>query len=734
MKNLLIFIFLFFQVVILSAQQDVEIYDGSTELAVKPWKASFPKELPPHEVLNHIDTIRPGLYRSSVGRNFGYFTDEYYQGFFTDTETVIPFEYYFLPRDYSNYMIVKNQKAGVIDSMNNFIIPMIYSSLFPLNEKIPVAENKYMKAWKGLKLGLISLTGEVIIPIKYKNIREADPDIFIIQDTEENFGVADLRNPTAYNFTECKYNDGIKFLNKNFCTVGVKTIINNRVKRKFGCIDLKGKELAKPIYRKIELSTDENFVIAYDGVNSKIINPKGEIVYEKDSVEIKNLVKGIYTFNISRKQFVIRNNFKETIELKNQGIKTLTPDFYLDTKISKHRSQWLSSKVTGVKNYQGEEILPIEFDEIIYANDNLFFANKKDQPLFAAYNQEGKEIIPPVYSHVKIYEKNIVVRKPNAFKFAMINQVGKEITPFIYDEITFKRNNSRKTTEILAKKNGEVIVLDPNGKEIATKEKPENYRYDFYGEQFNKSNVVACQHLRGNRYRHVLENDFLIQYKFNEDSTGQKIIYANNKKGKEVMIEIPFISTVSSQGTSGSKKMLWLFFENEKIKGNNSKSILKKIRNRGLLGEMEFYPIKYNVLDKTIFSTEISTSQIDFQTASLEEKQKLKTLLEIQSKLQKEMVYQPLHQEDFPKVWIDLETQLCYLINLKSSKLQFSKVYFKDGEWYLGSSDSQDPAIEKFDSFLLFNNINYLTKGQKIVNGILKLNYKENTRYSHLMH
>lgn len=735
-KNVTIFICLFLQVAILNAQQVEEVapvYE-STELAVEPWKASYPKELPPREVLNHIDTIRPGLYRSSVGRNFGYFTDEYYQGFFTDTETIIPFEYYFLPSDYSNYMIVKNQKAGVIDSLNNFIIPMIYSSLSPLNREIPVVENKYLKAWIGKKTGLLNLVGEVIIPIEYKRIVEVDPDIFSIVDIDGKSGLADLRNPTSPKFTGCKYNDGIKFFNKNFLRVGIKTTIDNRVNRKFGCIDLKGNEIAEPIYRKIELSTDEDFVIALEGINSKVFNPKGDIVYEKDSVEIKNLVKGIYTFNISRKQFVIRNNFKETIELADQEVKTLTPDFYLDTKIFKHRSRWLSSRVTGVKNYLGEEILPVKFAEIIYANDNLFFANKKNQPLFAAYNQAGKEITPPTYSHVKIYERNVVVRKPEAFKFAMINQSGKEITPFIYDEITFKRNNARKTTEILAKQNGEIIVLDPNGKEIARKEKPEMYRYDFYGERFDKSNVTASRYLKGNRYRHILKNDFLIQYKFNGDSTGQKIIYAKSKKGKEIMIEIPFFTTVSSRVIGSKKKMIWLFFDNEKINGHVSKSILKKLRKQGLLDEIEFYPIEYSSLDHTIASIEISNSKIDFQKASFEEKQKLRTLLEIQGKLQGGKIYQPLHQEEAPEVWIDLETHLCYLINLKSTKLQFSKVYFQEGEWYLGSSDSQDLAIEKYDSFLLFNNINYRNKEKKIVKGTLKLNYKDNAQWSHLVH
>jgi hypothetical protein len=48
-------------------------------------------------------------------------------------------------------MIVKNQKAGVIDSLNNFIIPMIYTWLWPLNEDIPLEENKYLNARIGKK-------------------------------------------------------------------------------------------------------------------------------------------------------------------------------------------------------------------------------------------------------------------------------------------------------------------------------------------------------------------------------------------------------------------------------------------------------------------------------------------------------------------------------------------------------------------------------------------------------
>ncbi len=704
----------------------------SVEMAIEPWKASYPKELPPLEVLNHIDTIRPGLYRSSVGRNFGYFTGEYYQGFFTDTETIIPFEYYFLPKNYSNYMMVKNQKAGVIDSLNNFIIPMIYSSLSPLNQEIPLMENKYLKAWIGKKMGLLNLVGVIQIPIEYKRIIEIAPNIFAIQNMEEKFGLANMNNASANTFTECKYNDGISFLNKKFCRVAIKKIENNRVDRKFGCIDLKGKEIVSPIYKKIELSTDGDFVIAFDGQNSKTFDSSGKVVFQKDSVEIKNLVKGIYTYHISRKQFIIQNYFQKTVELKDQEMKNLTADFFLDTKVFKHRSQWLSTRKSGIKNYLGKEILPMKFDEIIYANDDLFFVNKKGQPLFAAYNQAGKEITPPTYSQVKKGKEHTFVRKPDALKFAMINQVGKEITPFIYDEIIVKSNFSKKTTEILGKKNDEIIVLDSNGKEIGTKENPEQYRYDFYGERFNKLNLAASQALKGNRYRHILENDFLIQYNFNEDSTGQKLIFTKDKKGKEVIIEIPFFRTVSGIGFSGGKEMLWLFFDNEKMKGNPSKSILKKLRKQGLLKPTEFYTIKYNSLDKTIFSTEISTSKIDYQKASLEEKQKLKALLGIQSKLQNQMVYQPLYKEEAPRVWIDLETQECFLIKLKSTKLRFSKVYFKEGNWYPGSSKNQKYSTGEVASFLIFRNINYLDQDLKIVSGTLRLNYNEHAQHSFL--
>ncbi|MFK8006025.1 MAG: WG repeat-containing protein [Saprospiraceae bacterium] len=705
----------------------------SIALPIEPWKASYPKELPPLEVLNHIDTIRPGLYRSSVGSNFGYFTGEYYQGFFSDTETIIPFEYYFLPRNYSNYMIVKNRKAGVIDSLNNFIIPMIYSSLSPMNPEIPLMENKYLKAWIGKKMGLLDFAGEVIIPIEYKKINEIAPDIFTIENMEEKSGLADLNNSSSYVFTKCKYNDGIRMLNEKFFRVGVKTIKNNRVNRRFGCIDLQGKEIARPIFRKVELSTDGNYIIAFDGQMSKIFDQNGKLVFQKDSVDVRNLVKGIYTFNISRKQFIFRNDFQEIIELENQEMKTMTPDFYLDTKIYKHRSQWLSTRISGVKNYLGKEILPHQFDEIIYINDQLFFAKKKRQPLFAAYNQSGKEITPPSYSQVKKGNENTFVRKPNALKFAMVDQTGKEITPFIYDEIIVKSNFSKRTTEILAKKNSEIIVLNSNGKEIGTKENPKQYSYDFYGERFNKFNLEASQNLKGNRYRHILENDILIQYIFNEDSTGQKIIFTKDKKGNEIKIEIPFFRTVSGTGFSGGKEMLWLFFENKKIKESGSKSILKKLQQQGLLNEMEFYPIKYNSLDKTIFSSKISTSKIDYQKGSLEEKQKLRTLLEIQSRLQNQMVYQPLYEEEAPRVWIDLETLECFFFHLKSTKLRFSKVYFQEGKWFLGSSKSQNSTAENADSFLYFQNINYLNLDQKIVNGTLRLNYKENTKHSYLV-
>jgi hypothetical protein len=63
------------------------------------------------------------------------------------------------------------------------------------------------------KRGLFNLAGEVIIPIEYKSIKEIAPNIFSIENMEGKFGLADLNNNT---FTECKYNDGIRFFNKIF--------------------------------------------------------------------------------------------------------------------------------------------------------------------------------------------------------------------------------------------------------------------------------------------------------------------------------------------------------------------------------------------------------------------------------------------------------------------------------------------------------------------------------------
>lgn len=721
------FLLLLLQVVILNAQDEV-----SVEFVGDTWKASYPHELPPREILNDIDTIRPGLYRASIGSNAGFYNGEFFQGYFNDTATIIPFEYHFLPRKYSNFMLVKNDKAGAIDSLNNFIIPMIYSSLSPLHQDIPLLENKYLKAWLGKKMGLIDFTGKVKVPIAYRKISEVGKDVFVVQNEGKLFGIVDLNNNV---FTNCKYNEGVQILKTGFYKTINKEIKNGQVNRKFGCMDSTGNDIVPPIFKKIELSSDGKHIIAFDGKGSKIYDVQGKLVFEKEEVEMKNLVKGMFTFFQARKKYIVKSESWEEVVLKNRDIKRITDDLYLDSEVFQHRSQWLSTKISGVKNYSGEEVLPIKFDEIIYANDNLFFASQKGNALFGIYNLRGKEITAPKYSFVKTNGEFSTVCKPDAWKFSLVDKMGNELTPFIYDEIIFKKVNFRKgDIEILGKRGEMVVVLDTAGKEIQIKEHPLWYRYDFNFVKSNQSNFKISQGLKGNRYRYLLQEDILIQYIFNSDSSGTKIFFIKDEEGNRHTMKIPFFRTVSGTGFSPWKDMLWLFFDIGKNINDHPSSMIKKLENIGELKKMEAYPIKAKYPYNNTFSDQLFYSTIDWQNAIEEEKEKLKTLLLIQAKLEKEMVYQPLYQETAPKIWIDLETQECFLINLKSSKLRFSKVYFKNGNWYLGSAPRDESNQEGQNYFLYFNDINYLDQNQKINQGQLRLNYQEHSQFSNLVH
>ena len=99
------------------------------------------------------------------------------------------------------FLVLKNDKYGIIDKDRNIIIPLIY------DEYLMVSESGYITACERNKWGIIDMNNKIIIPFEYEVIREDYPKC-IIAKKNGKYGFIDINNTPL---TEFKYDDLLTF-------------------------------------------------------------------------------------------------------------------------------------------------------------------------------------------------------------------------------------------------------------------------------------------------------------------------------------------------------------------------------------------------------------------------------------------------------------------------------------------------------------------------------------------
>lgn len=121
----------------------------------------------------------------------------------------------------------------------------------------------------------------------------------------------------------------------------------------------------------------------------------------------------------------------------------------------------------GVIDEEGKEIVPFIYNHARMYNDGLV-AVKKDGK-WGFIDKEGKIIIPFIYLDAEYYSNGLASVK-NEQGWGFINIKGKIIIPFIYEGIDYdfsfdeKNNYGRKIIETRAKKDNLWGTIDKNGK------------------------------------------------------------------------------------------------------------------------------------------------------------------------------------------------------------------------------------------------------------------------------
>ncbi len=184
----------------------------------------------------------------------------------------------------------------------------------------------------------------------------------------------------------------------------------------WGVIDTEGNEVLPPIYKKLTVLGDDLFMVEKD---IGLINKQGEDVVVPSYDDIKFF-----------------------IGWSNKSDEELTV-----------------SKSEGVLSSELQPILPPEYSEILYLEDNVF-AVKEEGSLMALADTTGKMLTKPRYQEIKRHSKNRL-RMQFQDKWGLLDDKGKQVVSPIYDEIEEEMSNRS-----VVMKSGKYGYIDRNGKTV----------------------------------------------------------------------------------------------------------------------------------------------------------------------------------------------------------------------------------------------------------------------------
>jgi len=318
------------------------------------------------------------------------------------------------------------------------VIMFIFIMKNVLKEREKITEgNQYFTLYAQNKWGVINQYGEEIINPSYQEmiaIPNKERDVFICTyDIKEETGEYKTKAINSNHEEILVGYDQIEVLeniDQNDNLWYEENVLRVKKNRKYGLIDLNGKELLPAEYDEITvLQGIENSIIIKKGGKVGLVNNNGNIIAEAQYKEIKNLgdtyKNGYITINEDGKHGIISTTKKQILDNKYDEIAQI----YLE-------SCYLV-KENGVQkliNSKGETIIDNGFDEIKSATSNgvIFVKNN----LFGEMNSLGEITIEAKYQDLMEVQEGIYIAKQND-KYGIIDEQQTTKLQYEYTGITY---------------------------------------------------------------------------------------------------------------------------------------------------------------------------------------------------------------------------------------------------------------------------------------------------------
>lgn len=326
------------------------------------------------------------------------------------------------PAQYKDLRVISKHLFGiesegtwnVIDKRGNILI-RDYDTASPLDKE-------YILYWKNELCGLVDLSGKIIIPAKYKNIKwNKEKTLFLVKRNKKT-GLYTIDGKVI---SEPAFRD-IQVINTNLILV--------KRRYKWGAIDGEGRELLTDIFSHFKVSAYD-FLLMYKQERCYLYS------IDKQSIIGNDFFNNYIPLN---KDWIIFQKFKTMGLMDGEGRIAAPATFQEIRPFGDNSFRIKTNDKWGVINYQNENISLAIYDYISPLNDYVSIVKKGNK--FGILHEDGRLLVNTIYNKIEIKNEQIEAFQEEKLSIFIITdeglQQGDEFNQFA--SISVKKRKKKK--------------------------------------------------------------------------------------------------------------------------------------------------------------------------------------------------------------------------------------------------------------------------------------------------
>ncbi len=333
---------------------------------------------------------------------------------------VIPVQYDFIESlSYEgNYLFKLNNKFGLIERNGTIVLPANYNylkatDLYDKDEWVlanaygQVNQSPYGSEITGGNWGVIDVSGDTILPFKYKEISFENDSVVNLLDYDGKAYLYNINQSKTLTPTEANYLSKINYDWKNPIYLMGKDVTIGEYEEvsggTYGLVDSEGKELAPFNYSEIKMEGEYYIANSTDFNGYDLLDNKGKIIVKRATT--------IQPLNDSL--FMIQSEGKASVLNVNSGM-----------------------------NFLEGEFTDFATPEYYYGYGTIIIGIKNKNDKWGILNRQGEMLIEPQYCDVLSSSESFVIAakcgaEGDMFKYGVIDLMNNVLIPFEYESIEF---------------------------------------------------------------------------------------------------------------------------------------------------------------------------------------------------------------------------------------------------------------------------------------------------------